>query len=52
MDLIAEQVGTQRVEVEGTASFYAFLSNKPRAKWSFGCATTLSIACGAVPADR
>ena len=32
MDLIAEQVGTHRVEVEGTASFYAFLSNKPKGK--------------------
>jgi len=32
MDLIAEQVNTHRVEVESTASFYAFLTNKPQGK--------------------
>jgi [NiFe] hydrogenase diaphorase moiety large subunit len=32
MDLIAKQVGTHRVEVEATVSFYAFLSNKPKGK--------------------
>ncbi len=30
MDLIAELVGTQRVEIESTVSFYAFLSTKPQ----------------------
>ncbi|NJN63923.1 MAG: NADH:ubiquinone oxidoreductase [Acidobacteria bacterium] len=30
MDLIAEEVGTARVEVESVVSFYAFLSEKPK----------------------
>lgn len=30
MDLIAEEVGTARVEVESVVSFYAFLSDKPK----------------------
>jgi [NiFe] hydrogenase diaphorase moiety large subunit len=32
IDLIAEQVGCHRVEVEGVVSFYAFLTEKPTGK--------------------
>ncbi len=32
IDLIAEQVNTPRVKIEGVVSFYAFLSKKPKGK--------------------
>ena len=32
LDIIAEKVGTHRVEVESVVSFYAFLSEKPKGK--------------------
>jgi len=32
LDIIAKQVGTHRVEVEGVVSFYSFLSEKPKGK--------------------
>ena len=32
MDLIAEEVSTHRVEVEGVVSFYSFLSKQPKGK--------------------
>ncbi len=32
LDLIAREVGTHRVEVEGVVSFYAFLSTEPKGK--------------------
>ena len=32
MEVIADEVGTQRVEVESVVSFYSFLSNRPKGK--------------------